>query len=193
MAPEAVDGLAIAEAVRQGPGEVQRKFGLTPGMADRLVRWLTDEESRLFELETLVVEDALQVELRVDGGDYRRLDRLSVGQRATALLLLLLAQERRPLVLDQPEDDLDNRFVYEDVVAMLRAEKGRRQIIAATHANIPVLGDAELIVALEAGDGRARAVHRASLDEVGMRDIVKRVMEGGPEAFRRRFEKYGGL
>ncbi|MGH8910332.1 MAG: hypothetical protein ACRD0K_28515 [Egibacteraceae bacterium] len=72
------------------------------------------------------------------------------------MLLLLFALEGKPLVLDQPEDDLDNRFVYNDVVKLLREAKGipdtahRRQVIAATHnANIPVLGDAELVLALE--------------------------------------------
>ena len=194
VTPEPTDGLAIAEAVRQGPREVQDKFSLTPAMAERLVRWLADDEARLFELEPIVVDDALHVELRVAEGEYRRLDRLSVGQRATAILLLLLAQERRPLVLDQPEDDLDNRFVYEDIVTMLRHEKGKRQILVATHnANIPVLGDAELIVALDVTDGHAKIVRRASLDDSAIREVVKSVMEGGEEAFRRRAEKYGGF
>jgi len=194
VSPAAADGLAIAQAVRQNAKEVQDKFGLTAGMAERLCRWLTEDEGRLFELETLVVDDAVHVELRVDEGEYRRLDRLSIGQRATAILLLLLAQEGRPLVLDQPEDDLDNRFVYEDIVAMLRREKGKRQIIAATHnANIPVLGDAELIVVLDVANGQARMVRRASLDDTAIREAVKGVMEGGEEAFRRRAEKYGGL
>lgn len=192
--PDAADGLVVAEAVRQGSKEVQQKFGLTAGMADRLCRWVTEDEMRLFELEILLVEDALHVELRVEEGEYRRLDRLSIGQRATAILLLLLAQEGRSLVLDQPEDDLDNRFVYEDIVAMLRREKGKRQIIAATHnANIPVLGDAELIVVLDAVEGHAKILQRSSLDDVSIREPVKQVMEGGEEAFRRRAEKYGGL
>ncbi len=194
VTPDAIDGLVIVEGVRPGAKEVQTKFGLTVGMADRLCRWLAEDEGRLFELETLIVDDALHVELRVEGGEYRRLDRLSIGQRATAILLLLLAQKGRPLVLDQPEDDLDNRFVYEDIVTMLRSEKGKRQIIAATHnANIPVLGDAELIVVLEASDGHGKILQRSSIDDAAIRDTVKSVMEGGEEAFRRRAEKYGGL
>lgn len=91
----------------------------TPAMADRLVKWLTAEESILFGLETLIPPDALRVDLKVNG-QYRSLDRLSVGQQATVSLLLLFALEGCVLILDQPEDDLDNRFVYEDVVQILR-------------------------------------------------------------------------
>jgi chromosome segregation protein len=168
-------------------------------MADRLVQWLTAEESRLFDLETLIPPDALRVELKVDGL-YRSVDRLSVGQRATVILLLLFALEGRVLILDQPEDDLDNRFVYEDGVPILREQKGlkdqskRRQIIAATHnANIPVLGDAELVLALETREGRAEIVGCTSIDDPAARELVKAIMEGGEEAFQRRAEKYGGL
>lgn len=199
VAPDATDGLALAEAVRTGLAQVQERFGLTPAMADRLVKWLTDDESRLFELETVIPGDALRADLRVED-ELRPIDRLSPGQRATAILLLLFALQGRVLVLDQPEDDLDNRFVYEDVVQILREQKGltnarrRRQVIAATHnPNIPVIGDAELVLALEAREGRAQVIGRASIDERGIRELVKSIMEGGEEAFRRRAEKYGGL
>ncbi len=197
--PEATDGLALASAVRKGAAEVQEKFGITAAMSARLVNWLTEEEARLFELETLIPADAVDLCLRVDD-QYRSLGQLSTGQRATAVLLLLFALEGRILVLDQPEDDLDNRFVYEDVVQLLREQKGlgdsgrRRQIIMASHnANIPVLGDAELVVALEAREGRGRIVGLASIDDREVRGLIKNLMEGGEEAFRRRSEKYGGV
>jgi hypothetical protein len=106
----------------------------------------------------------------------------------------------RALVLDQPEDDLDNRFIYDDIVAILREQKGlrepakRRQIITATHnANIPVLGDAELVIGLEARDGRTKVLTRGSIDDSNIRHLIRALMEGGEEAFRRRAEKYGGL
>jgi len=118
----------------------------------------------------------------------------------TAILRLLFALQGRILILDQPEDDLDNRFVYEDIVQILREQKGitdpqyRRQIIAATHnPNIPVIGDAELVLAIEAQEGQAHAIGRASIDEKGIRELIKMIMEGGEEAFQRRAEKYGGL
>jgi len=197
--PPATDGQALAKAISKGSEELETRFGLTPGMAERLVRWGKDSPSRLFLLDTLLPPDVLHVELNVDG-QYRPLDRLSVGQQATAILLLLFALHGRVLVLDQPEDDLDNRFVYEDIVALLRDQKGlahpsnRRQIIAATHnANIPVLGDAELVLALEGRDCRTRVLARASIDEHTTRQLIKSIMEGGEDAFRKRAEKYGGL
>ncbi len=198
-APEATDGIALAEAARAGAEQVQAKFNVTGGMAERVAKWLAADESRMMELETVIPADALVVALRVDDA-YRSLEHLSVGQRATAILLLLFALEGRVLVLDQPEDDLDNRFVYEDIVQLLREQKGlkdskkRRQIIAATHnANIPVIGDAELVIGLDARDGRGQVIGRASIDERDIRELVKSVMEGGQEAFMRRAEKYGGL
>jgi len=196
--PEATDGIALAEAVRVGSDEVQEQFNLTSGMANRLIKWINHDESRLFELETVIPADALRVRLMVDDMP-RSLERLSVGQRATAILLLLFALEGRVLVLDQPEDDLDNRFVYDDIVQILRNQKGlkngrRRQIITATHnANIPVIGDAELVLALEAQEGHGYIVERASIDNVSIRKVIKTIMEGGDEAFKRRAEKYGGL
>lgn len=90
--------------------------------------------------------------------------------------------------------------MYEDVVTLLRQEKGvseperRRQVIAATHnPNIPVLGDAEQVVALEVREGAAAVLTRGSIDDAGVWERLRTVLEGGEEAFRRRAEKYGGL
>lgn len=85
-------------------------------------------------------------------------------------------------------------------MSLLRAEKGvidprrRRQIIVATHnANIPVNGDAELVLSL-ADEGRRCVVRtRASIDDATVRNEIRTVLEGGADAFRRRAEKYGGL
>ena len=87
---------------------------------------------------------------------WQTLEALSTGQKATAVLFLLLLESEAPLVVDQPEDDLDNRFITEGVVPIMRLEKRRRQFVFSTHnANIPVLGDAELILGLAAsGEGR---------------------------------------
>lgn len=194
-----VDGVELMQAVRQGADTVSARFQITDAMARRLVTWLTDDPGRARQVEILAPEDQVAIALIIDGGP-RDLDELSSGQKATALLLLLFAQGGRPLILDQPEDDLDNRFVYEDVVALLRAEKGvtdparRRQIIVATHnANIPVNGDAELVLSLAAEGDKCEVHTRASIDDAEVRSEIRTVLEGGAEAFRRRAEKYGGL
>ncbi|MET7952257.1 hypothetical protein [Micromonospora sp. NPDC005324] len=140
----------------------------------------------------------MDIRLHVDG-EAKTLDRLSAGQRATAILLLIFAIDGRCMILDQPEDDLDNRFIFDDVVQMIRSQKalsldgGNRQIIAATHnPNIPVLGDAELVVVLDAGNDQVRVLAQGSIDADDIRIHIRQVLEGGEEAFLRRYKKYGG-
>lgn len=197
VAPEAADGPGLGEAVRSGTSKVRELFGLSSATADKLIAWLTAENgARLAEVEAVVPGDSINIRLQVDDV-YRDLRDLSAGQRATAFLLLLFAHRGRILVLDQPEDDLDNRFVYDDIVQILRHQKGAtgaasRQVIAATHnANIPVLGDAELVVVLEPQGSTAHVSGLASIDDPEVCEKVKLIMEGGEEAFRRRAEKYG--
>jgi hypothetical protein len=106
------------------------------------------------------------------------------------VLLLLLLESEAPLVVDQPEDDLDNRFITEGVVPIMRQEKRRRQFVFSTHnANIPVLGDAELILGLasgEVGEGHARIAtkHMGSIDSRPVRELVEEILEGGKDALR---------
>ena len=114
------------------------------------------------------------------------------------MLLLLLLKSDAPLVVDQPEDDLDNRFITEGVVPKMREEKRRRQFLFSTHnANIPVLGDAELIIGLtakgEAETGKAfiKPDHIGSIDAEPVRDLVGDILEGGRDAFETRRLKYG--
>ena len=130
--------------------------------------------------------------------DWQTLEQLSSGQKATAVLLLLLLESPAPLIVDQPEDDLDNRFITEGVVPKMREEKRRRQFVFATHnANIPVLGDAELIVGLsasgEGGQGKAQmpSEHMGSIDNQSVREMVEELLEGGRVAFETRRLKYG--
>jgi len=188
----AIDGLLLSEYIQEGKEKIIEKLGLTETMAEKFVAWFSDEE-RLFELETLFPEDRIIIKLKVDD-DFKDIERLSDGQKATALLLLLFAQEDRILILDQPEEDLDNRFIYEDVVKILRDYKSRRQFVIATHnANIPVIGDSEQIIVLESEEGVCKIVDTGSVDKVSIRNHVKNIMEGGEEAFRLRAEKYGRI
>jgi len=117
--------------------------------------------------------------------------RLSEGQRNTALLSLLLAQGRGPIVIDQPEDELDANYIFSDLVPIIRTVKSQRQLIVATHnANLPVNADAELIYAIEAKDGRGRLLAQGGLDRAQVSRAVLDVMEGSETAFKRRSEKY---
>lgn len=187
-----IDGLMLSDYISHGQEKLKSVFGLTEKMAAKFIEWFKPDE-RLFELETLIPEDRIEIELNVDSR-FINIDKLSVGQKSTALLLLLFAQEDKILILDQPEEDLDNRFIYEDVVQILRELKGKRQLIIATHnANIPVLGDSEQIVVMDAESDACRVVDIGAIDKKSIKDNVKKIMEGGEEAFLKRAIKYGGL
>ncbi|MBU2926429.1 hypothetical protein Q4530_17290 [Colwellia sp. 1_MG-2023] len=115
----------------------------------------------------------------------------SLGQRASAMMLFILSQNDNDLLLiDQPEDDLDNQTIYEDVVKLVRTMKPKQQFIFATHnANFPVLGDSDQLVACELSEGKID-LHVGSIDnKISQQKIVK-VMEGGAEAFNRRKSIY---
>ena len=118
---------------------------------------------------------------------------LSDGQRHTILLTIaLLAESNIPLIIDQPEDDLDNAFIFSSIVATLRSVKERRQVILVTHnANIAVLGDSELILPMRRIDDCGQSVERGSIDRDATKLYVQNILEGGPEAFARRREIYG--
>ena len=115
----------------------------------------------------------------------------SLGQRASALILFILSQrDNDVIVIDQPEDDLDNQTIFEDVIKLIRALKNGIQFIFATHnANFPVLGDAEQVGACSFIGGSAD-IQVGSIDEPGIQKSIVSIMEGGHEAFARRKEIY---
>ncbi len=183
------DAISFAKAVREGKDALKQKYNFTDTAITQIVEWL--KEDKLMEIETFHIPDKIDIILKV-GEDYKKFLDLSLGQKCTSLLLLLLLEKDIPLIVDQPEDDLDNRFVYEDVVRILRKEKVRRQFITATHnANIPVLGDAELLAVLETEGDKCKIRAMGSIDDPDICEGIKEILEGGEEAFMRRKEKYG--
>ena len=196
------DGLslsAFAQACRRGEDALEEEFDISGAQARRLAQ---APDAVLMRIEELDIQSTTKIELNIAAPDetenWQALDRLSTGQKATAVLLLLLLDSDAPLVVDQPEDDLDNRFITEGIVPRMRDGKRRRQFLFSTHnANIPVLGDAELILGLsasgEAGAGSATiaAEHMGSIDAGPVRKLVEELLEGGEVAFERRRRKYG--
>jgi len=190
--PEATDGIALAEAVRAGSKEVQTSFGLSLEMADHLTRWLTDEESRLLQLESLIPEDLLRLEMKIDG-QYRPLEHLPGNHGTIEVLLLLLGLRNQILVIDQPEEYLDDRFVHEEILQILREQKGlknqsqQHQIILSTNdVTIPLIGDAELVIPLEMRGDRVHIISQASNNDRLTQEYIKTHMRGGKEALQRR-------
>jgi type III restriction enzyme len=149
----------------------------------------------VLELSLMPLEPHPLFEYRTKEHEYIRFSDASAGQQATALLGLLLSYGGPPLMIDQPEDDLDSQAIV-SVVEQLWAAKHRRQLIFTSHnANLVVNGDAELVVVCDyraAGDLSAGKIKlQGAIDIPDMREEITVVMEGGEKAFRLRKEKYG--
>lgn len=166
--PESLEDQRFATHVRK----------LQPETLDRLDLWFP--------------EDSLDVRYSTtgDGRAFRPIREGSPGQKTAALLAFLLSYGKEPLILDQPEDDLDNSLIYDLIVTQLREVKRRRQVIVVTHnANIVVNGDAELVVALDVTDGETQKQCEGSLQEKQVRDAICKIMEGGRVAFEQRYRR----
>lgn len=195
----------FASCCLKGKEAIREMYAITEHQAQILADAPDDVLLEIEELELPpLVEFKLNTSISPDRPSWRNFDDLSTGQKATVALLILLLESDAPLIVDQPEDDLDNRFITENVIPKIRKEKGNRQFIFATHnANVPVLGDAELILGLtgvgEPGDsgdnniGKAEidSKHMGSIDSPSVRRLVEEILEGGEEAFERRRRKYG--
>ncbi len=155
------------------------------------------EPAHMFRLERAAIVDrpALTVTRPVAGQKpiVRDFTKLSLGQQQSVLLALMLSVDSdRPLIIDQPEDNLDSEFIYHTLVPVLRRAKERRQVIIVTHnANIAVLGDAEQIIVLKGNADQGKVVARGSIDDPTTRVHACRILEGAEEAFRRRARVYG--
>ena len=119
------------------------------------------------------------------------LDKLSMGQKGMVLLKLFLAEGDYPLIVDQPEESLDNKFIYDELVNAFREAKKKRQIIIATNnANLVVNTDAEQIVIAEFENSKIR-YKLGTIEDLQLREDIMPILEGGKEAFRKREAKYG--
>jgi hypothetical protein len=197
-----LDSFSIPDFVatcRSGSGALEDEYDLTEHQAGLIVQ---SGEPLFLRLEELRLPHTADLELNVSGDpkspEWRPMSRLSTGQKATAALLLLLLETEAPLIVDQPEDDLDNRFIADGIVPRLRKEKLRRQFVFSTHnANLPVLGDAELILGMDAeGEAESGVAQipeswRGSIDRPEIQEIVEEILEGGKAAFETRRRKYG--
>jgi energy-coupling factor transporter ATP-binding protein EcfA2 len=174
------DAVAFDEACSFGPDRARKILDAFRDSVDPL------------ELEVVEIEDQVRIELNVGTADepiFKDAADLSRGQKCTALLPLLLARTNNPLIIDQPEDNLDNHFIYETVVNSIQRLKGRRQMIFITHnANIPVLADADLVIVMNSNGKIGFLEKSGSVDEC--RDQIVDLLEGGDMAFELRRQRY---
>ena len=204
------DRNAVADSIRPTDGE-EWDWGKLDEMTLRMRQFLSGEteswdcHDRRFEAALRRVDpeeiDRMALYLPADavrvrfndgrlGSSWRSLSQGSPGQQTAALLAFVLGFGNEPIILDQPEDDLDNTLIYELLVARLREQKFRRQIIVITHnPNIVVHGDAEFVVSLNVSESLMVIECQGGLQERSVRDEICRVMEGGREAFTTRYRR----
>lgn len=165
------------------------------------LEWATDLSKKLYffkslhELEVMWKPPCPLITAKTKNEKPKEIpvNQLSDGQKHTIMLTIaMLAESNIPLIIDQPEDDLDNAFIFSAVVRVLRTIKERRQVILVTHnANIAVLGDAELLLPMQRKGEGGGAFDRGSIDQTETKKVVLKILEGGRIAFERRKEIYG--
>ena len=166
-------------AIRNGDRDAEHKTfatrlqSLPPESITNLMSWLP--------------EDNLEITY---GSDSQRLQEGSPGQKNATLLAFILSYGEEPLLLDQPEDDLDNELIYNLIVRQLRETKSKRQVIVVTHnANIVVNGDAEMVLPLKAVDRQTEVQQPASIQRKKVRESICNILEGGEKAFEQRYRR----
>ncbi len=162
--------------------------GITKDRAARALGQL--RECDLGALATVAVEDTVALQL-LDGADYKGIVEVSTGQRCTVVLPLVLRHTERVLIVDQPEDHIDNAFITDTLIVSVLARGPDSQIIFSTHnANIPVLGNADRVVQLGSDGRRGFPVLASNLDDPPVVNAITTVMEGGADAFKQRATFY---
>lgn len=183
------DLITFIENVRKGAEKLTEEYKLTKTVAEKIQQL---DNRKLWNLEEMILGDITNISLKV-GNDFKKMEKLSKGQQCTALLNILLVENKDPLIIDQPEDNLDNAYIADSLVTSIRNNKVNRQYIFATHnANIPVFGDAELILGLTEENGKGR-INNGIIGSIDNQQVMKQVvdiLEGGETAFKIRKEKY---
>ena len=169
---------------------------IVPGLGARSLDYfkkIKNKEEVAMHLEELLPDLTSRLLWRPDlTKEFKPLKNCSVGERGTALLSIILISGAEPLIIDQPEDDLDHFYLYKTLTPIIREVKKRRQLIFATHdANIVVNSDAELIFIVITEDGEFGDITSTSIENLATREKVMDVLEGSKTAFIRREKKYG--
>ncbi|WP_461811501.1 TrlF family AAA-like ATPase [Faecalimonas sp.] len=155
--------------------------------SDYIATLCKEHPSDIDALSMWVPPDAIQLEIKMNG-QFSNIAQGSAGQKTTALLSLILHSNTGPLIVDQPEDDLDTKLISEMLVTELRNQKAKNQVIVVTHnPNIPVNGAAEQILAMNFVNGQIQCKFEGALQNQIIRNEICDVMEGGRDALKKRY------
>ncbi|MFO4689434.1 anti-phage protein Ppl [Vibrio cholerae] len=151
------------------------------------------QDERLDDLHCWFPDDGLHIQFQDSTGQFRQLERASPGQKSASMLSFLMSYGEDPLILDQPEDDLDCAMLASSVIPAISNNKKRRQLVVVTHsAPIVVNGDAELVVGMKQQAQRLEPHISGGLQEEAVKQFICFQMEGGEKAFRTRFKRIIG-
>jgi hypothetical protein len=169
------------------------KTGIKLESIEKLAQHLLDEydiKEILALLYTSVPEDVPTIKYKV-GTEFKELKELSVGQKAVALLIIALSDGTFPIVIDQPEDSLDLRSIWDDVCCKLRDTKEKRQFIFTTHnSSVAVASDSDKFTILQADAVCGSVLYSGSINRKEIKKEVIDYLEGGPDTYKQKKQKY---
>lgn len=163
-------------------------IGIPIDRATRILAYLNEKD--IANVLVSKIEDVVEFTL-LDNGIYKSISELSIGQRCTVALSVILENPSRVLIIDQPEDHLDNEFIAKTLIKAIQQRANLSQTILSSHnANIPVLGNAQNVVNLDSNGRRGFIRCMGPTSDKRVKDVIEAIMEGGKEAFQKRSEFY---
>lgn len=169
--------------------------GLNEGNLARIIEFFTPEKWISIAVERVEFNPKFQYVTNNELGDVIPFAEASAGQQATALLTVLLNQSGTPLIIDQPEEDIDNKAIGDIIENICKAKRKRQLIFSSHNANLVVNGDSELVICCDyretGNQTRGSIKAEGAIDSTVIKDEITNIMEGGEKAFRLRKEKYG--
>ena len=170
--------------------EAQIELGRLSTLAKFLLEEIDYEELLALQYKA-TLQDRPEILYNVGDEEFRPLNAVSVGQKSIALLIMALSDGTMPVVIDQPEDSLDIRSIWEDVCLKIRKGKERRQFISTTHSSsVAVASDTDKFIILEGTSKKGSVLYSGSMDNTPVSDEVLKYLEGGIEAYKMKHIKY---
>ncbi|MBZ9577685.1 hypothetical protein KJA13_01465 [Patescibacteria group bacterium] len=181
----------VIEAFREGSFDSWRKWKKIGPQKVSYLNNIINKEGIAMRLEEILPTLSSGLKWRV-AKNYKPLSECSIGERSTAVLSIILVSGETPLIIDQPEDDLDHSYIFKPLADIIKHVKKKRQLIFASHnANIVINGDAEQILIMEAEGGKHGKITISTIEDIEKRNKLLSILEGGRDAFDKREKKYG--
>lgn len=185
----------VKAVLNNDAAEIQKQSGIDSDEAQKIVDFLKYKPLKdLLSLETTPISDTPIISFEVEKNRFKPINELATGTKSIVVGSLAMIEGNAPLVIDQPEDSLNTEFIYSEVVNRLRGEKELRQFVFASHnPNIVVSGETDLIHVLSATADQGSIMSSGGIDHPKTNELMLLHLEGGPDAFKLRAQKYRQL